>query len=148
MLVVSVHPTRTNFRPVTTKEGIVPLSEHEQRLLEQIEQGLYAEDPKFASAVRRVRTGGGTRRRIILAVLGVIVGLGIVLVALLTKVIVVGVVGFILIVAACAYVIIRPGRSSAKGPIGVVDGDSVRSRRQSGMKERMEDRLRRRFDEQ
>ncbi|HEX2308083.1 MAG TPA: DUF3040 domain-containing protein, partial [Jatrophihabitantaceae bacterium] len=27
----------------------MPLSEHEQRLLEQIEQGLYAEDPKFAA---------------------------------------------------------------------------------------------------
>jgi hypothetical protein len=148
MLVVSVHPPRTNFRPDTTKEGIVPLSEHEQRLLEQIEQGLYAEDPKFASAVRRVRTGGGTRRRIILAVLGVIVGLGIVLVALLTKVIVVGVVGFVLIVAACAYAIARPGRGSSNGPLGVVDGDTIRSRRQSGMKERMEDRLRRRFDEQ
>ena len=28
------------------------LSEHEQRLLEQIERALYAEDPKFASTVR------------------------------------------------------------------------------------------------
>ena len=26
----------------------MPLSEHEQRLLDQIEQALYAEDPKFA----------------------------------------------------------------------------------------------------
>jgi hypothetical protein len=26
----------------------VPLSDHEQRLLEQIERALYAEDPKFA----------------------------------------------------------------------------------------------------
>lgn len=127
----------------------MPLSEHEQRLLEQIEQGLYAEDPKFASAVRRVRSGGGTRRRIALAVLGVIVGLGVVLVALLTNIILLGVLGFLLIVAACAYAVIRPGsRSTPAGPLGIVDGDRVRSRRQSGMKERMEDRLRRRFDEQ
>ena len=127
----------------------MPLSEHEQRLLQQIEQGLYAEDPKFASAVRRVRSGGGTRRRIVLAVLAVVVGLGIVLLALLSKIVVIGVVGFVLIVAACAYAVAGPRRGSPDtGPLGVVDGDRVRSRRQSGMKERMEDRLRRRFDEE
>ncbi|HUR75982.1 MAG TPA: DUF3040 domain-containing protein, partial [Sporichthya sp.] len=27
----------------------MPLSEHEQRLLEQMERALYAEDPKFVS---------------------------------------------------------------------------------------------------
>ncbi|BCI87609.1 hypothetical protein NIIDMKKI_28150 [Mycobacterium kansasii] len=35
----------------------MPLSDHEQRMLEQIESALYAEDPKFASSVR----GGGFR---------------------------------------------------------------------------------------
>lgn len=33
----------------------MPLSEHEQRLLDQIERELYAEDPKFASTVRGAR---------------------------------------------------------------------------------------------
>ena len=32
--------------------GVVPLSEHEQRQLEQIEQALYREDPKFGRVVR------------------------------------------------------------------------------------------------
>jgi hypothetical protein len=31
----------------------VPLSEHEQRILEEIERNLYQEDPKFAQQVRR-----------------------------------------------------------------------------------------------
>src|ERR1700743_735419 len=35
----------------------MPLSDHEQRMLDQIESALYAEDPKFASSVR----GGGVR---------------------------------------------------------------------------------------
>src|ERR1700709_616306 len=35
----------------------MPLSDHEQRMLDQIEGALYAEDPKFASSVR----GGGLR---------------------------------------------------------------------------------------
>ena len=37
----------------------MPLSDHEQRMLDQIESALYAEDPKFASSVR----GGGLAPR-------------------------------------------------------------------------------------
>ena len=37
----------------------MPLSDHEQRMLDQIESALYAEDPKFASSVR----GGLCARR-------------------------------------------------------------------------------------
>ena len=45
-------------RPVTSaREGRMPLSDHEQRMLDQIESALYAEDPKFASSVR----GGSLR---------------------------------------------------------------------------------------
>ena len=42
----------------------MPLSEHEQRMLEQIESALYAEDPKFASSVRggRLRSTSSRRR--------------------------------------------------------------------------------------
>src|ERR1700694_4535637 len=39
------------------KEARMPLSDHEQRVIHQIESELYAEDPKFASSVR----GGGLR---------------------------------------------------------------------------------------
>ena len=45
----------------------MPLSEHEQRLFEQIERSL-AEDPKFASAVRSTDPRFHARRRIVLAV--------------------------------------------------------------------------------
>ena len=130
----------------------MPLSEHEQRLLEQIEQGLYAEDPKFASTVRKVRARSGQRRRVILAIIGVVLGLGLVLLGLVTKIVVVAVVGFVLIVAAIAYALsgsLRKGKSM-DGPLGIIDpsNGSMKARRQSGMKERMEDRLRRRFDEE
>ena len=49
---------RTLYRNQVLKEGRVPLSEHEQRMLEQIENALYAEDPKFASNVRSRRYRG------------------------------------------------------------------------------------------
>ena len=54
----------------------MPLSEHEQRLLEQIERALYAEDPKFASTVRGGKLRRPSRRRrvqgIVLFVLGIV----------------------------------------------------------------------------
>jgi len=53
----------------------VPLSEHEQRLLEQMERALYAEDPKFASALRGSDLRGHYRRRALLGAFGVVVGL-------------------------------------------------------------------------
>src|SRR3979490_261122 len=53
----------------------VPLSEHEQRLLDQIERALYAEDPKFASTVRGGRLRKPTRRRRLQGVAVFVVGL-------------------------------------------------------------------------
>ena len=53
----------------------MPLSEHEQRLLEQIERALYAEDPKFASTVRGGRLRKPTRRRRVQGVALFVVGL-------------------------------------------------------------------------
>lgn len=128
----------------------MPLSEHEQRLLDQIEQGLYAEDPKFASTVSRARVRSSTRRRLIFSVAGAVIGLGLVLLGLVTTVIVVSVVGFLLIVASCAWAL--TGGRRRGGTDGIVgspkSGPTSKSKRPSGgMKERMEDRLRRRFDE-
>jgi hypothetical protein len=49
------------------REAHVPLSDHEQRLLEQIEQAFYAEDPKFANAYRTTDLRTLQRRRMIRA---------------------------------------------------------------------------------
>jgi hypothetical protein len=42
----------------------MPLSEHEQRLLEQIERALYADDPKLASTVKAINPRAHFVRRI------------------------------------------------------------------------------------
>jgi hypothetical protein len=52
----------------------VPLSEHEQRLLEQMERALHAEDPKFASALQGTRVRTRLRRRVLVAGVGVLAG--------------------------------------------------------------------------
>ncbi len=125
----------------------MPLSEHEQRLLDQIEQALYAEDPKFASAVRS-RARGRTRRWVLVSIVGVVLGLGIVLVGLAAKLIFLGVIGFVLIVAACAYA--AAGLSRRAAGSGTPDSGragGARPQRKQGVRSRMEDRIRRRFDE-
>jgi hypothetical protein len=53
----------------------VPLSEHEQRLLEQLERALQDEDPKFASALQGARLRARLRLRLMLAGLGMLLGL-------------------------------------------------------------------------
>ena len=123
----------------------MPLSEHEQRLLDQIEQALYAEDPKFASAVRSARARSRRRRWIVISVLGVFLGMATILVGLTAKLIVLGVLGFVLIVASCGYAAaMLRGRPSAGPPGRAAD---AQARRPAGLRSRMEERLRRRFDE-
>ena len=54
--------------------GTVPLSEHEQRQLEQIEQALYSEHPRLARAMRAKDPKVHYRRRVIQAAIGFILG--------------------------------------------------------------------------
>jgi hypothetical protein len=107
---------------------------------------LYAEDPKFASAVRSARTRRWTRRWIVLAVVGVIAGLGIILIGLAAKLIFLGVIGFVLIVASCAYTATMLRGRRSHGSAAGAPSDPGKQRK-PGVRSRMEDRLRRRFEE-
>lgn len=124
----------------------MPLSDHEQRLLDEIEQALYAEDPKFAASVRSARTPSRTRRLAVLCVLGAVVGLSLVFVGLFTTVIPLSVIGFVLVVGATGYAATTL-RHRAHARSGGSTPANVRQLRQGGLRGRMEDRLRRRFDE-
>jgi hypothetical protein len=126
----------------------VPLSDHEQRLLDEIEQALYAEDPKFAASVRKARTRSRTRRLAALCVLGVIAGFGLVLIGLLTNIIALSVVGFVFVVGSCGYgVQIIRGRDQGSATPSASAAAHPPTPRQGGLRSRMEERLRRRFDE-
>jgi hypothetical protein len=54
--------------------GVVPLSEHEQRQLEQIEQALYREDRRLVRLVRSSDPHVHYRRRVITALIGLVLG--------------------------------------------------------------------------
>lgn len=125
----------------------MPLSEHEQRMLEQLEQALAEEDPKFASSMEGTRRGGPTRLRWVIGVTGVVVGLALVLVGINTTMWV-GAAGFAVMVAAVAFALTPPRR----GKLAVVRGDgsmgpATSSRKQksgSGFMDKLDDRWDRR----
>jgi hypothetical protein len=88
----------------------MPLSEHEQRILAEIERRLLEEDPKFAHQV-----GSSFRahlaRRLKLAVAGFVLGL-IVLVAGFVQNVAVGVAGFVIMLAS-VFIFVRTMRRRA-----------------------------------
>ncbi len=127
----------------------MPLSENEQRLLEQMERALYAEDPKFASAMRGAARRSGSARRLLIGLVGVVLGLVVLFAGVVVKNVPLGVVGFILMLAGTAYALSAQRKS---GPTGVVaKGGTVRpaaaSRRRRGtFMQRLEERWDRRRD--
>jgi len=99
----------------------VPLSDHEQRLLEQMEQQLLSDDPRFASTMRGPRSAPAARRRIIIGVLAVLVGLGLLVVAVANAWVLLGAGAFLVMLAGLVYAFSSP--SARSGPVGVVGQD-------------------------
>ena len=94
----------------------MPLSEHEQQLLEQMEQALYAEDPKFASQMQGAGARASARRRMAVGVVGVVAGLALVLVGVNTTMWI-GAIGFALMVGAVAFALTPPRRKTSLGTV-------------------------------
>jgi hypothetical protein len=132
---------------------MVPLSEHEQQLLEQMEQALYAEDPKFASQMQGAGARAAARRRMAIGVLGGIVGLALVLTGVKTT-IWIGAIGFAVMVAAVAFALTPPRRRARLGvarPDGTVRRPQTASRSKTktsgSFMHRLEERWDRRRDQ-
>jgi hypothetical protein len=128
--------------------GTVPLSEHEQRQLEQIEQALYADYPRFANAVRTSDPRVHYRRRVIEAALGFLLGVGMLLAGVVTKYIWISVAGFV-VMLGCSVWALTSYRHMAGVTAGRRQGkpkDRRRRGRQASprLMERMEERWRRR----
>jgi Protein of unknown function (DUF3040) len=89
----------------------MPLSEHEQRILAEIERRLLEEDPKFAHQVGssfRAHLG----RRLKLAVAGFVLGLVVVVSSTFLENVAIGVAGFV-IMLACVFLFVRTLRRRA-----------------------------------
>jgi DUF3040 family protein len=134
----------------------MPLSEHEQRILAEIERRLLEEDPKFAHQV-----GSSFRahlaRRLKIAVVGFVLGL-VVLVAGFVQNVALGVAGFVIMLAS-VFVFVRTmrRRATVERPVAgaaAAGGPPAGPRRGGGPKGgldawwgRMTDRWRQRWEE-
>ncbi|MEV0584818.1 DUF3040 domain-containing protein [Nonomuraea sp. NPDC050310] len=129
----------------------MPLSEHEQRLLDQIEQALYAEDPKWANTVRISDPRNHYKRRLIKASVGFALGIVLLMVGVVINQIPLGVGGFVVMLAACLWGLSSWKRMSGIGdapaPGTPVQGKGPRRGNRGSFMERMEERWRRRHDE-
>jgi Protein of unknown function (DUF3040) len=121
----------------------VPLSEHEQRLFEQIERSL-AEDPKFASAVRASDPRFHARRRLLVAAALVVAGLGLVVYGVMSKIALIGVAGFVVMLGAAGFALTSIRRAQGN-ELRSVGGTARRNtRRRNSLIDRLEERWRRR----
>jgi hypothetical protein len=134
----------------------VPLSEHEQRLLEQIERALVDDDPKFASSVRSGDRRLKARRKLQIGFVLFLVGLGLLIGGAVAQSVLLGVLGFLVMFGGGALVVLNYKSATgaveagsgpaATGPAGKTRGRSPRGRRQP-LKNRLEERFRRRYDQ-
>ncbi|MCA5893159.1 DUF3040 domain-containing protein [Isoptericola sp. NEAU-Y5] len=98
----------------------MPLSEYEQRVLEQMERALSSDDPRLANTLQQARRR--SPMRYVLAGVGVVVGMLLLVVGAMTSQTWVGVAGFVLMFAGVAYAFAAPRKS---GPAGVVRADGT-----------------------
>jgi Protein of unknown function (DUF3040) len=128
-------------------EAQLPLSEHEQRQLEQIEQSLYADHPRLARAMRSKDPKVHYRRRVLQACIGFVVGVGVLVAGVYLKHAWLGAIGFVVMLGSSMWAITSYRRMSGF----VADRSHGRDRNRKaakaasgGMMERLEERWRRR----
>jgi hypothetical protein len=136
----------------------VPLSEHEQRLLEQIERALVDDDPKFASSVRTGDRRLKARRTLQLGALVIVVGMAVLVGGAVAQSFLIGALGSLIAFGGLALAVlnykaatgaVEAGSTPAgnRGPAG--PGRSGRGNRagRQPLKSRLEERFRRRYDQ-
>jgi hypothetical protein len=119
-------------------------------MLEQMERALYAEDPKFATALEGSGLRTYTRRRVYQAVAGFLVGIALLMAGMVAKQVWLSVVGF-LVMLGCAVLAVTGWRKAPKPgeqPAAGAQPASRQGRQRRSMMDRIEQRWQRRRDEQ
>ncbi len=144
---------------------MMPLSEEELRMLEQMERALVAEDPKLASTLRGTAMQRAARRRAIASGVVFVAGMALLTGGVIFRQTILGIVGFLVMLAAAVVVVTALRHPASSGPhmrdtrhdgFGVVDGGKAgksprfqrnrRAKASGSFMERMDERWRRRRD--
>jgi hypothetical protein len=122
----------------------MPLSEQEQRLLDEMERHLMRNDADVVSAPTDGRTL--SYRNIVYGTILVLVGLGALIVGVSTQLIVVGVIGFVVMLGG-VILAVTPTRGIPRGPVEAPPA-AAKQRSHSSFMDRMNDRWDRRQEGQ
>ena len=129
------------------------LSDHEEALLQQMEEALYAEDPRFASRIEKTKSRGLGRGRVVVGVVAGVAGLALVVFSAMSSNIWLGAGGFAIMVAGIVYAI-TPSRTklAAVGSDGTTKPRAGKVKasapRQGTFMERLEERWEKRRRDQ
>jgi len=120
-------------------------------MLEQMERALYAEDPKFATALEGSELRRYTRKRVYQAAAGFLVGIALLMAGMVAQQPWISVVGF-LVMLGCAVLAVTSWRKAPKqgegaGSPGPASGRRQQPRARRSMMTRIEERWQRRRDE-
>ena len=112
----------------------MPLNEREERILEEIERNLYAEDPKLAQTVAKTSLSARSKRRNRFAVVGFVAGL-VIMLGTFTRLWYLAGLGFILMVVSGATIVMSyrstsEAKSGSASLLGWVDDIRQRLRRE------------------
>jgi hypothetical protein len=131
----------------------MPLPEHEERQLQEIEQALYRDDPKFG---RRMRAGDPQvryKRKLIAPQLGFVIGVGLLPAGAVTHRVYLLVAGVVLVLLSLVWAVVswrrymaraRPARSGAGTTTAEGTKHQIGQTGRARMMKRMQERWRRR----
>jgi hypothetical protein len=129
----------------------MPLSEHEQRLLEEMERSLYQNDADFVATVGG-RRGKPAYRSIVLGILVAVVGVGVLIAGVSFQIPIVGILGFVVMFVG-VLLALAPGKRVAGSADTAAPGASSTSAKptragQAGFMDKLNDRWDKRQDGQ
>jgi len=131
----------------------MPLPEDEQRRLQEIEQALCRDDPKFVRLMRAANPRARYKRKLIHALLGVVIGIGLLAAGAVTHRVYLGAAGGVIMLLSVVWTVVtrrryaagvRPARSGAGTKTATGTKHRPGQTRRARMMERMEERWRRR----
>jgi hypothetical protein len=129
------------------------LPEDEQRQLQEIEQALYRDDPKFGRLMRASDPRVHYERKLIRALLGVVIGAGVLAAGAVIHRVYLEAVGVVIVLLSLVWAVaswrrymarVRPARSRAGTKTATGTKHRPGQTRRARMMERMEERWRRR----
>jgi predicted phage tail protein len=98
----------------------MPLSEQEQRLLEEMERSLYQNDADFVATT--ARRGAPNYTVLAVGVLVAVLGVATLVAGVITQLLFLGIIGFVIMFGGVLLAVAPPGRASADEPVEPAQG--------------------------